>query len=103
MSMYSTKLPFSESNAKLITDTRLNGFNEYIGNKIGLDIGPNGVTCKLSTIIHQPEVKYQIQIGSLSLMTMNQQNEVLAGQIVAVINEIDKELKDRFKYINSEK
>ena len=56
---------------------------------------------KLSKIIHQTDVKYQIKMGSLFLRSMNQQNEYLINQITPVIQEIDKKLKDRFGYTSS--
>jgi len=101
MNLYSTSLPFSEQNVKLVTMRRIDGFDKYIGIKTGMDIGVNGVTCKLSTIIRQPEVKYQIQSSGLFIRTMNSQNEWLINQIAAVIHEIDKELKDKFGYTSS--
>jgi RNAse (barnase) inhibitor barstar len=89
VSLYSTKLPGNEYLIKTLYEKRLEGYDKYIGPKIGL-------TGKLSTIIHQPEVKYIIQFGSVMIKESNAQNKELINQIVAVIHEIDKELKNKF-------
>ena len=98
MNLYSTDLPASELNNKETTTMRIDGFIKYIGSKIGLNIGPNSFTAKLSTIIHQPEVKFQIQFGGIAIKSMNDQNEHLVVKIDTLIRDIDKELKEKFKY-----
>ena len=91
VSLYSAQLPFIEKLWYDIYLGSLRNFDKYIGNKIGFD-------GKLSTIIHQPEVKYQIQRESIMLKSLIGQNEDLNNRINTVIQEIDKELKDKFDY-----
>ena len=86
VSLYSMGFPGSEHRNLDLYSRRREGFDKYIGNKIGL-------TGKLSTIILQPEVQYLIQWSAIATEEMNKQNEELLNQVVAVINEIDQELK----------
>jgi len=96
MSLYSTGLPFSERNIREMYLWRQENFDKYIGTKIDMDFGENGVTSKLSTILHQPDVKYIIKAGRVFIFSTNSQNEFLITKIAAVIQEINKELKDKF-------
>jgi len=97
MYLYSSDLPFNERFNNEITEKRKDGFEKYIGSKIGLNFDQNNVTAKLSTIIHQPDVKYLIQSGSIALKSVNNQNDNLVVIIDTLIHDIDKELKERFK------
>ena len=91
VSLYSVYLPLSERDIRDMYLWRREGFDKYVGTKIG------GVDGKLSTIIHQPDVKYLIKTGRILIMNINEENERVNKQIVAVINDIDKELKEKFK------
>jgi len=97
MNLYSKDLPFDESFNNEVTAKRIDGFEKYIGSKIGLNYDPDIVRCKLSTIIHQPDVQFLIQNGRLGIKSINAMNENLAVKIDTLIHEIDKELKERFK------
>ena len=91
VSLYSVYLPLSERDIRDMHLWRRDGFDKYVGTKIG------GVDGKLSTIIHQPDVKYLIKTGRIIIMDINKENERVIKQIVAVINDIDKELKETFE------
>ena len=95
MFLYSTVLPGNITNSEYVAKYRQDIFEKYIGSKIDFD---DTLSCKLSTIIHQPEVKYVIQWGSLLLNGVSESDKNNINHIVAVIHEIDKELKDRFNY-----
>jgi RNAse (barnase) inhibitor barstar len=93
MLLYSISFPAITGNNESVSKGRFDNFEKYIGSKIGF----NGfVSCKLSTIIDRPEVKYAIQWDYMRLKDLNEGEERLINHIVDVIHEIDKELKDRF-------
>ena len=98
ISLYSFILPDIETKIKLLYDKRSDAFDKYIAVKIGFD---NGGLTKLSTIIYQPEVIYVFRMGDVLIKGTNSDFERNINQIAAVIQEIDKELKDRFGYTTS--
>jgi hypothetical protein len=83
-------LPVEAERERLFQETRLADYKTYIGSKIGIDSKGN---CKLSTIIHQPDVQFFLQL-------YGRHNGGGGGinSFVIVIHEIDKELKDNFDY-----
>jgi RNAse (barnase) inhibitor barstar len=93
--LYSSDLPFYEQGATRILDTRYDEFKKYIGTKVGID---SNFFSRVSTIIHQPEVKFQFQENDLILKQENKHHKSLINEIISVIHEIDKELKDNFNY-----
>jgi len=94
MFIYSDGLPHIQKNIEDLHTMRSDGFNKYVGYKIGVE--RNGLF-KISTIIHQPEIKYLIYFGGLTIREVNSHCEYLLDQISNAINDIDKELKERFK------
>ena len=96
ISLYSISFPSLQEKIKKLFDSRSNSFDKYIGPKI--DINSKTGYGKLSTIIFQPEVKYQIQIGELAIREVNQGCKITINTIAIVIQEIDQELKDKFNY-----
>jgi len=93
ISLYSTYLPNIQSKIKLIYDKRSDAFDKYIAVKIAFD---NSGLTKLSTIIYQPEVIYLFRMGDDFIRATNDDLERNISQIATVIQEIDKELKDKF-------
>ena len=94
-SLYTQYLPVIQQEVKEVLDERNSDFKKYIGLKIGVD---SDFKCKLSTIIHQPEVQFLIQSNSFVLNGIKWNNQLMIDKIVGIIPEIDKELKDRFNY-----
>ena len=95
VNLYSSKIPLIQSNIINLYNKRSDGFDKYVGYKIGID--SNGMY-KLSTIITQPDVKNLIQKGHDYIREVNEQAKNLINQIDTLIPEIDKELKDKFGY-----
>ena len=95
VTLYSSELPNHTDNDQYITNNRHDTFEKYIGSKLGID---SNASCKLSTIIYQPEIKYLIQWGDIVIKEQNRHEGNSVNGIVAVIHEIDKELKDNFNY-----
>jgi hypothetical protein len=98
ISLYSSYLPNIQGNIRLTYEKRSDAFDKYIAVKIGFD---NGGLTKLSTFIYQPEVIYLFRMGNDFIKATNSDFEININQIATVIQEIDKELKDRFDYIVS--
>ena len=92
VSLYSNKFSTLQSNFQLLYEKRFDGFDKYIAIKTGYN---NNFT-KLSTIIHQPEVINIIQMGDIIIKEVNEQCERVINQTATVIQEIDKELKNKF-------
>jgi len=67
----------------------------YIGSKIQID---SSGKMYVSEILNNPDVKFQIFFQRGALMENYQMKQDLLQEIEAVINEIDQELKTRFKY-----
>jgi len=95
ITLYSTSFPGLQSNVKDQYDRRFDGFNKYLAVKIGFD---NTGSTKLSTIIYQPEVIYLFRMGDGLIKSVNESSERVINITASVIQEIDKELKDKFNY-----
>ncbi|MCL1933380.1 MAG: hypothetical protein FWF53_06195 [Candidatus Azobacteroides sp.] len=90
ISLYSFRFPLVQNNIINLNQKRSDGFDKYIGYKIGYS---NSGGIELSTIIHQPDVKYLIQWGAICIKGQNGQCEDLINKVAAVIHEIDEEIK----------
>ena len=82
-----------------LDDRRRDAFDKYIAIKTGYY---NNGKVKLSSIINQPEVIYVFQMGDFRIKNSNESFEELIGIINYYITLIDKELKDRFDYIEKQ-
>jgi len=95
ISLYSSYFPSMQSKIKDLYDKRADGFNKYIAVKIGFD---NTGSTKLSTIIYQPEVIYLFRMGDVMIKDVNRDFVGYINYVATVMEEIDKELKDKFNY-----
>jgi len=95
ISLYTFYFPALESNIKDQYEKRADGFDKYIAVKIGFD---NSGLTKLSTIIYQPEVIYLFRMGDAYIKETNEGSGRIFNRTATVIQEIDKELKDKFDY-----
>jgi len=101
ISLYTSLFPTVKSNHEITTQKRIDTYEKYIALKTGyFNDGPT----KLSTIIHQPEVIYTFQMGEGAIRNTNDYfKRFIIPRADNLIQEIDKELKDRFNYQVPEK
>jgi hypothetical protein len=92
---YTSTLPTLTEAANNILNQRENYYVKYIGSKTSIDSNYN---CKLSAVIHQPEVKFQLQFQDNILKQLIGFYRAISDELVSLVHEIDKELKDNFGY-----
>jgi hypothetical protein len=89
ISFYTTTIPFEEDADKNVFRTREQDFNLYIGMRAPLD--SSGV--HISSIITQPEARYQVFRYSSYFKERKQHKLDMAKQIEHIVADIDKELQ----------
>jgi hypothetical protein len=90
MRMYSAALPFQKEEDAILYRKRSDDFERYIGPKAPIDAAGE---IHISGILNDPEVRYHIFFYRLYLSEKQRQKKDLANKLLAVADEIDKELK----------
>ena len=99
--LYTVGLPFQVEGDNSLFDNRQRDFNTNIGTKARIDFSGN---IYISDILNNPEVKYQIFWQKILLKENERHKKELSLWVEQVRDEIDQELKARFKYeVKSEK
>jgi len=98
-SLYTVWLPNRKTNDNTIFDAKRQDFTTYIGSKVSID---SSGKMQVSKLLNNPEVKYQIYAQKFLLQEMKVQKQDLRQRIERLINLIDEELKNRFKYKEKE-
>jgi hypothetical protein len=87
--IYSTDMPFEKEMDNQTFQKRLDDFNQYIGTKTRID---SSGKIHVSRLLNDPAVRYQFFIYRVLLHERQSQKADLAKELVAVADEIDKEL-----------
>jgi len=93
--LYTAELPFQLEADKSVYDKRDSEFTTYISSKVRLDYKGN---MYVSEILNNPEVKNQIFMQGIALYERRRHKKELSLWVERVRDEIDRELKTRFKY-----
>ena len=97
--LYTVEFPNRTSGDVMIFSDQRHNFTTYIGSKTPID--PSG-KIHVSKLLNDPGVKYHIYYQKLILQEMKVQKQDLRQRIEKLINLIDEELKNRFKYKEKE-
>jgi hypothetical protein len=92
-SLYTDSYPFVEKHEADVFKEREEEYSKYIGAKYGMDSLWNS---KISAHINEPEIRFHIQKYAIYLNAMNDHRQDLMDGIIRVINNINKELNERF-------
>jgi hypothetical protein len=90
MQTYSTDLPFQRDADKTVFEKRQDDFNQYIGTKARID---SSGKFHVSALLNDPAVRYQFFFYRLYLHERQNQKVDLVKGLLALVDEIDKELK----------
>jgi hypothetical protein len=92
-SLYTASYPFVENHEADVFKEREQEYSTYIGSKYGMDSNWNS---KLSAHINDPAIKFHIQKYEIYLNAMNDHRKDLLRGVNKVLEDINKELSDRF-------
>ena len=90
MKEYSTDLPFQKDADELVFHKRMDDFDQYIGSKTLIDSTEN---IHIARLLNDPAVRFHIFFYRLYLGERQARKADLVARMLALADEIDKELK----------
>ena len=92
-SLYTSRIPFLQSNEQSMFHEREENYSEYVGSKYGINASWNS---PISSHLNDPSLMFLVQKYDIFLKQINKHRQDLITQINPVLKDINEELEKRF-------